>query len=117
MPLPNPPMKITELFEAILERPVLYVSNCNISSIYHFIGGYSMCLYKKNELDKDDEQFYFNFMYWLDERFRINMKTLSWEKIILFNSGSEMGAYQNTKKLWYKYKEAVHDGWKPEKIC
>jgi hypothetical protein len=94
-------LKSSELFDKILERPVLYIGYSSIRLIKAFIAGY--------EGGTDNEYrdaLYINFNEWVAKRFKIETSH-DWASIISFMALSESRAYEMTKELWEEYKVEV----------
>lgn len=96
-------MNASELFETILERPALYVGKPSIPLIHAFVDGYTFALSESNPNFKDS--LYAGFNAWVAKRFNIRTAH-NWASIVVFMGSSEIGAYELTKELWAKYKEA-----------
>lgn len=92
-------LKSSELFDKVLERPVLYVGKSSIPLIKAFIAGYEG---GTDNCYRDD--LYVNFTQWVANRFNIETSH-DWSSIISFVAMSEQSAYEMTKELWQEYKE------------
>lgn len=91
-------LKSSDLFDKILERPVLYVGYSSILLIKAFIAGYEG---GTDNSYRDD--LYANFTQWVAMRFNVETSH-DWASIISFMAMSEQRAYEMTKELWQEYK-------------
>jgi hypothetical protein len=94
-------MIYTKLFEEILEKPTLFVGNCNIRHIYFFMKGYIDANWQNGNQDTTD--LYFGFQNWIAKDYKLS-PTLTWANIITLYSYSEEHAFEVTVKSWNEYK-------------
>jgi len=68
--------------------------------------GYIHAAWKEGKHDNSDA--YFGFQEFVENRFKLNLRTQRWENIISFMTISEAEAFEKTKTLWAQYK-AQHE--------
>src|SRR5262245_38569279 len=91
------------LIEAISERPALFVGNCSIKRVSHYLNGYTHALrdlgYTETLLDGWRE--------WVELKFMICSSAWHWTRILLHNYGSEESAIQVLPTLMAEYFEKL----------
>ena len=94
-------MRLSELFEEILERPVKYVGTHSLDRILCFIEGYKLALLR-NHLPLEDDLRPFDG--WVAKRFQI-ASSHNWANIISFMSvGDDREAISLARELWAEFK-------------
>lgn len=100
----------SSLFDRILKNPNSFPTGISLARISLFIGGYGVVISDtiKNEdavLTYIRNDLYWNFNEWVAKRFEIR-SAHNWQSIIDFEYESELEAFEATRKLWKKYKNA-----------
>lgn len=95
-------MKITSVFEQLLENPTWYLTNNSILSLWSYLQGYmaaldeTKCNYDFSELD--------HFFKWIPRRFEIE-NSLSWADVVFFVSGhDDLRSIELVRELWIEYR-------------
>lgn len=99
------PVKASELFELLQERPALYVGHHSVIGIKSFLDGYEFVL-RSAGIERDF--MYAQFSIWTANRFRKN-ESHHWDEIISFMGISENASFELLKELWKEYKLELAD--------
>jgi hypothetical protein len=90
----------SELFESILENPVLVIGEKSATKLFFYMYGST----KASKMYGEEDLFYDDFSKWVAEHTRMS-RSHNWANITLYLSfGCEYEAFDLAKKLWFEYK-------------
>ena len=101
-------MEIFELLDKIKERPSLYLSGDSINHLKAFLDGYYFCKHSFVLSNSLQDQNWFRFQQWIEEKYSIRTSQ-SWAQIILFFSTDECEALNNFFDLLEEFKNNQPD--------
>ncbi|WZO98595.1 hypothetical protein EP7_000175 [Isosphaeraceae bacterium EP7] len=83
------------LLHSIAERPAIYVGNCSIRAVSHYLDGYCDALRDLGHAEKPLD----GWMRWVELRFLISNPAWHWTRILLHVYGSDQAAIEALPEL------------------